>query len=370
MEGEDEEDFTQVGKGGKATQYTAEGIYKSLQAIQEARGKKVSPLLFPSTQHTDISQNTDRADQIRILERLLDVAVTPYQRIRVLLALVSSRFDYNASIASYMPIEMWLSAQREIDGLIGILIEHGGYSVQEITDDYDDLEERTPDGEKDGVVRVRGSIISFVDRLDDEFTRSLQNLDPHGTEYMDRLKDEKSLYCTICRAEALYEKKQLPEPLARVVTRRLEHIYSKVDCLLHISYGMLTYTCISLMLSSPHLNRRSLRRMCPFLFPLPRRQLHLRSFMPCAFTCTRLETRSCAPGRCSVMFTTMPCITTSIPRATCCLCLICRKLSTPWMSALRSYIIVLLYSSAFARSDPDSSRRPNQLCKIYLQLRG
>ncbi|KAI0000335.1 eukaryotic translation initiation factor 3 subunit 8 [Russula vinacea] len=202
-EDEDEEDFTQVGKGGKATQYTTEGIFKTLQAIQEARGKK----------------NTDRADQIRILERLLDVAITPYQRIRVLLALVSSRFDYNASIASYMPIEMWLSAQREIDRLI----------VQEITDDYDDLVERTPGSEKDGVVRIRGSIISFVDRLDDEFTRSLQNLDPHGTEYMDRLKDEKSLYCTICRAEVLYEKKQHPEPLARVVTRRLEHIYSKPD---------------------------------------------------------------------------------------------------------------------------------------------
>ncbi|KAH9985969.1 eukaryotic translation initiation factor 3 subunit 8 [Russula compacta] len=216
VEGEDEEDFTHVGKGGKAIQYTSEGIYKNLQAIQEARGKK----------------NTDRADQIRVLERLLDVAVTPYQRIRVLLALVSSRFDYNASIASYMSIEMWLSAQREIDSLIGILIENDGYSVQEITDDYDDLVERTPEGEKDGVVRIRGSIISFVDRLDDEFTRSLQNLDPHGTEYMDRLKDEKGLYCTICRAEVLYEKKQLPEPLARVVTRRLEHIYSKPDAVL------------------------------------------------------------------------------------------------------------------------------------------
>lgn len=183
------------------------------------------------------------------MERLLDVAVTPYQQIRVLLALVSSRFDYNASIASYMPIEMWLSAQREIDSLIGILIEDGGYSVQEITDDYDDLEERAPDGEKDGVVRVRGSIISFVDRLDDEFIRSLQNLDPHGTEYMDRLKDEKSLYCTICRAEALYEKKQLPEPLARVVTRRLEHIYSKVDYLVYL-----------LMVRSP---KHLLARRCP-----------------------------------------------------------------------------------------------------------
>jgi hypothetical protein len=72
------------------------------------------------------SQNTDRADQIRTLERLLEVAVTPYQRIRVLLALVSSRFDYNATVASYMPIELWLSAQREIDSLIVILIGNDG----------------------------------------------------------------------------------------------------------------------------------------------------------------------------------------------------------------------------------------------------
>ncbi|KAI9455352.1 eukaryotic translation initiation factor 3 subunit 8 N-terminus-domain-containing protein [Lactarius psammicola] len=210
-EDEDDDDFTHVGKGGRATQYTSESIYKHLQAIHEARGKK----------------NTDRADQIRTLERLLEVAVTPYQRIRVLLALVSSRFDYNATVASYMPIEMWLSAQREIDSLVVILIDNSDYAVQEVTEEYDDLLERTPEGEKDGVVRIRGSIISFVDRLDDEFARSLQNLDPHGTEYVDRLKDEKGLYCTICRAETLYEKKQLPEPLARVIMRRLEHIYSK-----------------------------------------------------------------------------------------------------------------------------------------------
>jgi len=238
VEGEDDDDFTHVGKGGKATQYTAEGIYKHLQAIHEARGKKVRPDgLWSASHHIDspfFSQNTDRADQIRILERLLDVAVTPYQRIRVLLALVSSRFDYNASVASYMPIEMWLSAQREIDSLIAILINNGDYSVQEVTEEYDDLAERTPETEKDGVVRIRGSVISFVDRLDDEFIRSLQNLDPHGTEYVDRLKDEKGLYCTTCRAETLYEKKQLPEPLARVIMRRLEHIYSKVHSLARI----------------------------------------------------------------------------------------------------------------------------------------
>lgn len=165
---------------------------------------------------------------MRILEKLLEVAVTQYQRIRVLLALVSSRFDYNSSVASYMPVDLWLAAEREVDKLISIVANDSAYSIQEITEDYDELLERSPDTEADGIVRIRGSIISFVDRLDDEFTKSLQNIDPHGTEYVDRLKDEKVLYRTIYRAQAFYESSLQPEPLARVIMRRLEHIYSKV----------------------------------------------------------------------------------------------------------------------------------------------
>ncbi|KAM5531641.1 hypothetical protein V8D89_014693 [Ganoderma adspersum] len=212
-EDDEDEDFMTVGKGGKAIQFTPESIFKHLQAVQEARGKK----------------NTDRTEQIRILERLLEVSVTSYQRIRVLLALIASRFDYNSSVATHMPAELWSSAQREVDQLISIVATDSGYSIQEITEDYDDLVERAPATEKDGVVRIRGSVISFVDRLDDEFTKSLQNIDPHGTEYVDRLKDEKELYSTICRAQALYEKTKQEDPLARVVMRRLEHIYSKPD---------------------------------------------------------------------------------------------------------------------------------------------
>ncbi|ESK92951.1 eukaryotic translation initiation factor 3 subunit 8 [Moniliophthora roreri MCA 2997] len=211
--GDVEDGFQSVGKGGKTMQLTTEGIFKSLQVVQEARGKK----------------NTDRAEQIRILERLLEIAVTSYQRIRVLLALVSSRFDYNSSVTTYMPIDMWLSAQREVDQLVAIVTLDPAYSIQEITEDYDELVERSPATEKDGIVRVRGSIISFIDRLDDEFTRSLQNIDPHGTEYVERLKDEKVLYCTICRAQAFYEKTKQDDPLSRVIMRRLEHIYSKPD---------------------------------------------------------------------------------------------------------------------------------------------
>ncbi|KAI0045950.1 eukaryotic translation initiation factor 3 subunit 8 [Auriscalpium vulgare] len=229
----EDDDFTTVGKGGKATVYTSEGIFKNLQVIQEARGKK----------------NTDRADQIRVLEKLLEVAVTPYQRIRVLLALVSSRFDYNVSVASYMPIELWAAAQKEIDHLVTTLTADSTHIVQEVTPDYDELLERTPADEPDGIVRIRGSVISFVDRLDDEFTRSLQHLDPHGTEYVDRLKDEKGLYITICRAEALYEKKQQSELLARVIMRRLEHIYSKPDAVLNALEAAVSVSDVSPQLS-------------------------------------------------------------------------------------------------------------------------
>ncbi|KAH8080293.1 eukaryotic translation initiation factor 3 subunit 8 [Cristinia sonorae] len=209
----EDEAFTTVGKGGKGMQFTPESIFKNLQLVQEARGKK----------------NTDRAEHIRILENSLAVAVTSYQRIRVLLALVSSRFDYNSSVATHMPVDLWLSAQQEVDQLISIVAKEPAYSIQEVTEDYDESIDRSPAESPDGVVRIRGSIISFVDRLDDEFTKSLQNIDPHGTEYVDRLKDEKGLYCTISRAQALYEKNKQDEPLGRVIMRRLEHIYSKPD---------------------------------------------------------------------------------------------------------------------------------------------
>jgi translation initiation factor 3 subunit C len=160
------------------------------------------------------------------LEKLLAVAVTTYQKIRVLLALISSRFDYNPA-ASHMPNDAWLSAQKELDHLVKILIHEKSYSVEEEVDfEYDELLERTPKTEN-GVVRIRGSVISFIDRLDDEFTRSLQNIDPHGTEYIERLRDEKPLYKSICLAQAYFERSSRDEARARVIMRRLEHVYYK-----------------------------------------------------------------------------------------------------------------------------------------------
>ncbi|KAG2143242.1 eukaryotic translation initiation factor 3 subunit 8 N-terminus-domain-containing protein [Suillus cothurnatus] len=257
--------FTTVGKGGKAMSFSADNIFKTLKLVHEARGKK----------------NTDRGEQIRILEKLLEVAVTSYQRIRILLALVSSRFDYNSSITSYMPTDLWLSAQHEVDQLISIVVADSSYSVQEDTEDYDELVERHPASESDGVVRIRGSIISFVDRLDDEFTKSLQNIDPHGTEYIDRLKDEKVLYRTISRSQAFYEQTNQPEPLARVIMRRLEHIYSKPDAVVSALESSLASSEItpSVTLASSATTSSLIHSLCVHLYKADNSLLRTRAML-------------------------------------------------------------------------------------------
>lgn len=227
----DEEGFSTVGKGGKTLVYTPESILKHLRTIVESRGKK----------------NTDRAEQIRIMERLLEVANTPYQKIRVLLTLVSTRFDVTASSTqNYMSQEQWKSAEREFALLLETLEANPSFIVTENAEEWED-DDKAPQPEAGKVVKVPGSIVSSIERLDDELTRSLQQTDPHTAEYIERLSDEQLLYTDILRSliyvETLMrkEKSRTPpedttpqESANRIAIRRLEHVYFKPDAVVSI----------------------------------------------------------------------------------------------------------------------------------------
>ena len=87
-------------------------------------------------------------------------------------------------------------------------------------------------GEK---LKIPGSVVSIVERLDDELTRSLQHIDPHTAEYIERLTDEQALYNKVVRTMLYIEelqkdtKLEIPQENAnRIVMRRVEHIYFKV----------------------------------------------------------------------------------------------------------------------------------------------
>src|SRR5437868_5236993 len=67
-----------------------------------------------------------------------------------------------------------------------------------------------------------------------QFTKTLQNTDQHGSEYVDRLREEKPLYETIVKAQVLFEREGWDEPIARAVMRRLEHVYPKPDIIVDV----------------------------------------------------------------------------------------------------------------------------------------
>lgn len=216
---EDIEGFAPVDKRGKAVQYTAESIFKHLRTIMESRGKK----------------NTDRAEQIKVMEKLLEIANTPYQQIRVLLAIVSTRFDLGSGTAGAMPLEHWKAAEKELSTLLQVLDDSNEYVVVENAEEWDDDEKAPTLQEGEKFIKVPGSIVSYVERLDDELVRSLQSIDPHTSEYIERLSDEGALYNIIFRGMLYYENirkeasLEVPQDsINRIVMKRLDHIYFKV----------------------------------------------------------------------------------------------------------------------------------------------
>ncbi|ORY79880.1 eukaryotic translation initiation factor 3 subunit 8 N-terminus-domain-containing protein [Protomyces lactucae-debilis] len=206
--------FATVGKGGKVLEYSAESIFTHLQAVFEARGKK----------------STNRDEQLFVLAKLKEVAVTPYQKIRVLLATVAARFDFSSGLSQYMPTEAWKRAQAELLELLKLLEQERSYTVLEDAVEHDDEQPAPVPTDEQPIVKIKGSIISYVDRLDDELTRALQNIDPHSQDYVDRLRDEALLYATIVRAQ-IYVEWNGEKDISRLIMRRMEHLYYKQQVL-------------------------------------------------------------------------------------------------------------------------------------------
>lgn len=131
-----------------------------------------------------------------------------------------------------MPLTFFARAAQEFEDLLELLQKESNMFVIENAEEWED-DEKQPNPAPGEILKIPGSIVSLVERLDDELTRSLQNIDPHTAEYIDRLVDESVLYKSIVRAmlyvEDLNKLETSQDSLNRVVMRRLEHVYFKVS---------------------------------------------------------------------------------------------------------------------------------------------
>lgn len=197
------------------------GFFSALRIVMDTRGKK----------------NVDQYGLIKTMQELLEIAKTPYETIMAYLTLIPIRFDASANL-SYQPIEQWKASYNETLKFLEILNEHiETYQVSELAERNEFIEDE-PQADASGVRKILGSVFSFVERLDDEFNKSLLNTDPHSSDYLVRLRDEQLIYNLILRTQ-IYLEATLPEEereklLARPLVRRLDHIYYKSTGLVSI----------------------------------------------------------------------------------------------------------------------------------------
>lgn len=226
VEGADRDADAPAATSATSTGRVLSPVFATLKLVAETRGKR----------------NIDKFEQVQILEDLLEEVLpkgSPFEIISIYQMLLSIRFDASSHHA-FMPLDQWQKNQATLKELLGFLEKHSTqYQVSELGSASDDIDIE-PEANSDGVRVLPGSITSLIERLDDEFVRYLQNTDPHSLEYIDRLKDEKDVYNLVVRGQ-LYVEMTTPdsvrgtyqgEQLARIVMRRMNHIYYKPDQLI------------------------------------------------------------------------------------------------------------------------------------------
>lgn len=215
------------------------------------------------------------------------------------MALISSRFDFNQGMSAYQSVDMWKQTLGEIISLFEILEQHPEICVDGNAEEPDESDE---EGDEPAVesLQIRGSIVSFVSRLDDEFTKSLQNTDPHMMEYIERLKDEVVLYSLIRRADDYHQNLADDQSLTILRTLRLEHIYHKVCCLhfistvdLVVNRAMKSFNCWK-------------KAVDGYTMLALHRQMPVVRFTICASTCISTRQIACVRAPCLPTSTTMP----------------------------------------------------------------
>uniref|UniRef100_A0A8C8JXK0 Eukaryotic translation initiation factor 3 subunit C n=1 Tax=Oncorhynchus tshawytscha TaxID=74940 RepID=A0A8C8JXK0_ONCTS len=205
----------------KGTEINTTVVVKKLNEILQARGKK----------------GTDRAAQIELLHALANISneniLGEGILVKIKFNIIASLYDYNPNLAAFMKADMWKKCLDCIDELLDILFNNNNIFIGEnIAEDSENL--AIIDSQP---FRVRGCILTLVERMDEEFTKIMQNTDPHSQEYVDNLKDEGRVCGIIDRLLGYLETKGSTEEVCRVYLRRIMHTYYKFDYKAHRRVG-------------------------------------------------------------------------------------------------------------------------------------
>lgn len=186
-------------------------VLTKLNEVMSNRGKK----------------KTDRKLQIEFLHELKAIAeqhnLGAAVAVKIRFNIVSAIFDYNLKISEPMKLEYWSKLLEVMTDLMKLLLSNlQDIKLSEsITDETEEFETKP--------YRLRGCVLTAVERLDDEFIKLLKECDPHSNDYVERLKDEVAVTKLIEQVLRYVEVQGTSQEICRVYLRKIDHLYYKFD---------------------------------------------------------------------------------------------------------------------------------------------
>ncbi|OWZ08813.1 Eukaryotic translation initiation factor 3 subunit C [Phytophthora megakarya] len=205
-------------------------------------------------------KGVDLSEQLNQMRKLANYArrLGPARQIVATMYLVgTSVFDTSSKIDRVMSARHWKQVQTNVCTILTLLEKNPEFSLAPLTSEdqadivragrekvtaaqiaaaaAEDAEEdmnfvdTLPQAGKKGTIKVSGDLAAFVERLSEEYTKALQQTDPHTSEYVARLYDENLLIEVAERVQKFYSRKNDSQRASTMALVRAELIYYKHD---------------------------------------------------------------------------------------------------------------------------------------------